>query len=135
MKRSCVAVVAAALAALALIGTAPIAEAYEDVVGITWYTDGTYQRAGPSGTVVVVYVVGARRSQPYRLIMSPWDGDYTCGDPRGDRDIYPGVRSSNAYGLIYATAGMVTDPPGEYAICFRTDAAMSATNPITFTIV
>lgn len=125
--------VVAALAAgsLAFACTAP--------QGTTWYSDGSFVKSGPSGTVITAFATNARPSTPFKLVAgtntTPGHEDHACMDLPGE--INPNTRMSNTRGFITNTTGPVVRPPGDWQICFRQTVpdGQTATNPVFFSVI
>lgn len=112
------AVVAAVALAFLLAGAAP-AEAIVLWQGTTWYSDGSFQKMGPSGTAVSAFATNARPNHSYKLFSSPFipERDHElCGYSL--TPVNPAVRVANDRGFIAITGGQITGSPGDYVLCF-----------------
>lgn len=120
------------------MAAASLSWACTPITGNTWYSDGTFVKSGPSGTVITAYATGARKSQGFKLVAgtSTSAGHESHGCMDQPADINPNLRTSTATsGFIGLTSGAVVRPPGEWQICFREPDLGSATNPVFFTII
>lgn len=103
--------------------------------GFTWFSDGSYTKSGPAGTVVSAYATGAAGTS-YKLVTGR---DLGTGEAcRYDTEpVNPNVRSANSRGFIANTSGPVNRPPGDWQVCFReegTGATLRVTLPVGFTV-
>ncbi len=107
--------------------------------GTTWYSDGTFVKSGPSGTVITAYATSARAGVPFKLVagtnVTPGHEDHACMDLPGE--INPTTRMSNMRGFIANTGGPVVRPAGDWQICFRQTVpdGDTATNPVFFSVI
>jgi len=106
--------------------------------GTTWYSDGTFVKSGPAGTVITAFATSAQANSTFKLVVgtniTPGHEDHACMDL--PTEINPNVRASNSKGFIPNTSGPVNKSPGDWQICFRQlpDGA-TATNPVFFSII
>jgi len=129
--------VAATCAALA-VGS--VAWACTVIQGNTWYSDGSFSKSGPSGTVITAFATKARANSSFKLVAgtntSPGHEDHACMDQPGP--INANTRFSNSTGFTPNTSGPVVKPAGDWQICFGElplGGTGSATNPVFFTVV
>ena len=128
------------LAAMALLLPAAPASSSIAIIGFTWYSDGTYTKSGPTGTLITAYAVGARPNKPFRLQTSAIRGGFACSDVLV-QDVNPNVRMSTNGGIIGYTSGPITLPVGNYELCFYETPRLpsghspSATAPAYFAVV
>jgi hypothetical protein len=128
------------LALVALLLPAAPASSSLSLVGFTWYSDGTYTRSAPSGTVITAYATGARPNKPFKLQTSAIRGAFPCSDVLL-YDVNPNVRMSNSSGVIGYTSGPINLPVGSYEVCFyelprlESGHAPTATAPAYFSVV
>lgn len=120
------------------MAAASLSWACTPITGNTWYSDGTFAKTGPSGTVITAYATGARKAQAFQLVAgtstTPGHESHGCMDiPQA---INPNIRTSTVdSGFIAPTTGPVNRAPGEWQICFRETDVGSATNPVFFTVI
>ena len=105
------------LAVVACLLPAAPASSSLAIVGFTWYSDGTYLKSVPAGTVIVAYANGAKPGKQYLLQATETRGGFACSDVL-PVDVNPNPRTANSSGVIANTAGIVNKPPGNYEICF-----------------
>lgn len=110
------------------------------IQGNTWYSDGSFAKSGPSGTVITAFATSTRANAAFKLVAgtntSPGHEDHACMDI--PEPINPNTRFSNARGFIANTSGSVVKPAGDWQICFGElplDGTKSATNPVFFTVI
>jgi len=122
---------------VALAAGATPARGVINVIGFTWYSDGSFNKSAVSGTVITAYATGAKANAQYRLMFAPplYTGE-ACPDT-GKQNVNPNVRTSSSSGLIGNTSGAITAAPGSYYVCFYELGAVSAsaTAPVYLTIV
>ena len=120
-----------------VVTTATPAGAVHVVDGFTWYSDGSYVKAGPSGTVITAYATQARANSQFRLVADRVVNDerLPCGRTTSVT-LNPNVRASNSSGTIGNTSGAINLPPGDYWVCFIEAFAGndSGTAPVFFTV-
>ncbi len=126
--------------AFAVVAVASMAWACTVIQGFTWYSDGSFSKQGPSGTVITAFATSARANQPFQLVAGTSTGagheDHACMDVPGP--INPATRFANARGFIANTSGPVNRSPGDWQICFGElplDGNHSATSPVFFTVI
>ncbi len=128
------------LAACALAAQAAPASSSIEIIGFTWYSDGTWATSGPQGTVLTAYATQARPNRQFKLQTSAIRGAFPCSDVLVN-DVNPNVRTSNNSGFIGNTSGVITLAPGSYEVCFYelprlgNGHSPSATAPAYFTVV
>ena len=87
------------------------------VQGFTWFADGQYLKSGPRRTVVTAYATDLVPSRSYQLVSGRTD---EAGAPCALDvvPVNPTVRRASSTGRIGNTAGILTRPPGTWALCF-----------------
>lgn len=120
-------------AALVLsVGVSGTTLAASHVYGTTWFSDGTRNKVGPSGSQVSAYAVGAVPGMAYQLV-SGKNGCSTDIVPINTAVVYAG---SN--GLIGKVTGTINRQGGTYDVCFYSVSAGSegatVTAPLTFVV-
>lgn len=99
------------------------------IAGSTWYSNGTRVAAGPAGTVVRAYAVGAIQHVPYRLVLG------TAGCAGIVAVLIPTVVFASSNGIIGRVQGTIPSgiAPGAYTVCFRNESPpLTATGVATF---
>jgi hypothetical protein len=119
-------VAAIGFAVSVLVAAAAPAGAVGDVVGFTWYSDGSSAKSGPPGAVITAYATLAKANTQYRLMMAPVTNTGEACPDTGKVAINPNVRISNSTGMIGNTAGPVNGAPGSYHVCFYEVGIVSA---------
>ena len=122
--------IALAMASVAWACTVP--------VGFTWYSDGTFQKQGPSGALITAYATGARATTQFLLVTgnnegTPGHDGHAC--MFNTSPINPNLRMSNASGFIPNTSGFINAGAGTWQVCFRQPSGASATIPVYYTVV
>ena len=106
------------------------------VAGSAWYTDGTKAKAGPPGTRISAYAVGALANVPYRLILGLGAPGKACEAPA--QWINPTIVFAGPSGLIGRVTGTVPlgTPAGTYKLCFEDSSTgnLTGTGGTTFTV-
>jgi hypothetical protein len=110
------------------------------IQGYTWYSDGSFSKSGPSGTVITAFATKARPNLSFKLVAgtntSPGHEEHGCMDV--PEPINANTRFSNSTGFIPNTSGPVVKPAGDWQICFGElplDGTRSVTSPVFFTVV
>ena len=113
-----------------LAGPPPVGS-IEVVAGSTWFSDGTKVKAGPVGTTVRVYAVGAIPGVPYKLVLAVDDDGIGGQCTTTVQELNPNVVYAGPSGLIGRVTGTVraTTPMGTYIVCFKTLRPCSRPTP------
>ena len=110
--------VGVALVLVTLALPAPAAHAAHVWAGLTWYSDGTYVKSAPAGTVITAYATQARPNRHFDLVATPIQAEGEQCSRRTAIKLNPNVRVSSSTGVIGNTSGVVNLPAGTYQICF-----------------
>ena len=122
------------LAALVLPALPVGPAAAHPIVGFTWYNDGSFAKAGPSGTVITAYATGAQANTLFQLVVGTsqeGNPDHVCIFNR--TNVNPNIRLSSSSGFIGNTSGPVVMPIGAWQVCFMSLTTVTA--PVAFTMV
>lgn len=107
------------------------------VSGSTWYSDGSNAKAGPAGTRITAYAVGAFEDVPYRLVLGLGASDRACQAVA--QIVNPTVVFVGPNRLIGRVTGTVPAGtlPGTYKLCFEDSSTgnFTGTGGATFTVV
>ena len=121
----------------AALAVGSMAFACTSPIGNTWYSDGSFTKSGPSGTIITAFATGASANKNFQLVagnnVTPGHEDHACMDNPGL--INNTTRVSNLRGFIPNTSGPVVRPAGDWQICFRETNAATATNPVFFSVI
>jgi len=129
---------ASAVAAAVLVASPSSAQV---AFGITWYSDGTQGKAGPQGTQIKAYAVGALPDVPYQLVLGndgndPGHASHAC---MATVDVLnSSVIRAGSNGLIATVTGTVHNvPPGTYQLCFKDSSSnnLTGTGGTTFVVL
>jgi len=120
------------------LAVASMAWACTTIQGLTWYSDGTFNKSGPSGTSITAFATGARPNSTFNLVSGNDAGDPSHADHAcmfNFENVNPNVRTSSSTGFLGNTTGTINRSPGEWQICFRQIGGATGTAPVTFTII
>ncbi len=120
------------------LAVASMAWACTTITGLTWYSDGTFSKSGPSGSAITAFATGARPNSTFNLVSGNDGGDPAHADHAcmfNSENINPTVRTSSSTGFLGNTSGTINRPAGEWQICFRELNGRTGTAQVTFTIV
>ena len=106
-------------------------QAAPTIAGSTWYADGTKTKAGPAGTPVTLYAVGALELVPYQLVLASGGNCATTVAVLNAATVQAGP--SGLIGRVRGTIPVGT-PPGTYDICFRHAGGTTATGVVGFVV-
>ena len=120
------------------LAVASVSSACTVAVGFTWYSDGTFQKQGPTNSLITAYATQAKPNTAHMLVTANAEGEpghegHAC--MFNFVNINPNVRMSSASGFIGLTSGRITPTAGTWQICFREHpTGNSATIPVSFTV-
>lgn len=120
------------------LAAASVAWACTVPIGFTWYSDGSFQKSGPAGTVISAYATGAKPNAQFFLVTGNAQGEpghegHAC--MFNFVNVNPNPRTSSSSGFIPVTSGPVNVEAGTWQVCFREPSGSSGTIPVHFTIV
>lgn len=116
--------------------TSPAAGPTAIVSGSTWYSSGAKTAAGPVGTTIRAYAVGAQPNVPYRLVLGTGAADKACATTV--QVLNPTIVFAGPSGLIGRVTGTVVAgiAPGTYKLCFEDSSTgnFTGTGGATFAV-
>lgn len=118
------------LAFIATSGLSTAVSAYTYTRGTTWFSDGTSQKSGATGTTIRAYAVQAIPNIPYKLV----SGKNGC--TTDITNINPNTVYAGSSGFIGTVIGTIDRPAGNYDVCFYSQgpSVTYTTSSATFTV-
>lgn len=115
--------------------TSTITTAPGNIIGKTWYTDGSGAKSGPPGTVITAYATNAVPNTNYNLVIGTDGGNQAAPCSQNVSLLNTNNRTSSGAGIIGSTGGSINVASGTWQICFKeVGAGQRVTSPVTFTV-